>query len=257
MLLGFMVLGFTYEVSSLAVTKPTPIKTELSQDEKMYRGILKMGWYNKFVTPAYAKRLIKEVNEVLSLPDNKWMPPHILLGLAINESDLKWWSISGSKYMPDCGICQNHTPLFARSLKARRILCKQLTKSTKLSFEYAMKELNTIRSKWCSRKKPVKLKKESEKAYSKRVAKWKYGHYKCILNIYNQGPTYARTSCNTMYRGKKLSPSIYKYKVRRCQIIKKYWLRSLCFSKGLELGKRGRTTCRYAYSIDWITRNYK
>lgn len=219
-------------------------------DERMYNATMEMRGNYRHINSKYVKRLIKEVNEITSIPKNSWMAPQDLLGLAMGESDLRWWVITGRNGMWDCGIGQNHTPLFRKTYKERWKLCQQLTKSTKLSLEHTMKELNIIRNGWCL-KRYKRLKKKNK-------TKWKYKQYRCTLNIYNQGPRFlTRKSCWVRYKNKNYTPKKYKQKVYRCLYINKYWLRIYCFIRGLELGHKPKKSCRRAQSLYWINQVYK
>jgi len=235
-------------------------KTDAQEEYKKHlvEGILTMRGQFRHVTREFAERIVKEVFEVIAMPGNGWIKPHDLIGLAINESDLRTWVVTGTYVKPDCGITQNHTPLFAKSLKERRALCKRLTESTKLSFIYAMKEMNMIDKRYCSRYvvKPKRRKKESLKRFNARIQKWKMRRYRCLYNNFNQGPQFLWKSCEQRTKEKKYSPEKYKRRLRLCQIRDLYWVRSLCFSTGVKLNKKPSQSCRRAWSVKWIKRVY-
>lgn len=221
-----------------------------NKDKKIYTATMQMRGGYRHITPKYVKRLIKEANEVTSMPGNNWLSTQELMGIVMGESDLRWWIITGRRGMWDCGIGQNHTPLFRKSYSERWKLCKKLTKSTKLSFIYTMKELNQIRNRWC----------KNRYNYLKRKnpSKWKFKQYRCIFNIYNQGPRFlTRKSCWVRYKGKNYGARKYKRLVSRCLYINRYWLRTYCFIRGMYLGTKPRISCRKALSLRWIDKVYK
>ena len=249
LMLATFFIFLTYGSNKYCNSSPKSKISSIQEDNKMYKAIMDMRGKYPHISPQYTKRLIKEVREVIAIPGNEWITPQELLGLVMGESDLRWWIITGNKGMWDCGIGQNHTPLFRKTYKNRWKLCKQLTKSTKLSFIHTMKELNIIRNKWCI-KRYKKLKK-------KNFIKWKYKQYRCLFNIYNQGPKFlSRKNCYIRYKNKNYSSKKYKHKLKRCLYINRYWLRTYCFIRGIELGYKPVKSCRRAYSIDWINRVY-
>ena len=256
LLLGFFVLGFSGE-NAVGGDKPyvnAIKKVDKNYEKRMVQGLMAMRGSYPHVNKAYAERLVKEAIEVTSMKGNQLMKPHDLLGMALNETDLRGWLITGTYSKPDCGITQNHTPLFAKSLKARRALCVRLTKSTKLSFIYAMKEMNMNRSKYCLRiyRKPVKRKTETLKSFGKRIYKWRNNQFRCAYNLYLQGPNYLRGPCTKRIRKKGRTPQEYWKRVARCRFNNNYWLRSMCFAKGVEIGKKPKYSCRRAGSMWWI-----
>lgn len=239
-----------YETSFAEKINKKHTKDLNSADKKMYTATMQMRGSYYYISPQYVLRLIKEINEVTSEPKNSWMSPQDLLGLVMGESDLRWWIVTGKDGMWDCGIGQNHTPLFRRTYQGRRKLCKQLTKSTKLSLEHTMKELNTIRNSWCL-KRYKRLKKKNKVA-------WKYKQYRCNFNIYNQGPRFlTRKSCWVRYKNKGYTTKKYRQRLNKCLYINRYWLRTYCFIRGAELGYKPTKSCRRASSLKWINRVYK
>ncbi len=251
-LLLFLVGGLAFSIYNNKPCSGSPKSkiTAVQEDSKMYKAIMEMRGNYPHIGPQYVKRLIREVREVSSIPGNEWMSPQDLMGLVMGESDLRWWIVTGKRGMWDCGIGQNHTPLFRRTYKDRWKLCQQLTKSTKLSLIYTMKELNTIRNKWCI-KRYKNLKKINH-------TKWKYKQYRCIFNIYNQGPRFlTRKNCWVRYKSKNYTNKKYKRKLKRCLFINRYWLRSYCFVRGMELGRKPAKSCRGAFSLKWINRVYR
>ena len=247
---AFFLVAPVYKTSGQCNSSPKSNKINLVQENnRMYKAIMDMRGNYRHMTSKYANRLVKEAREVTAMPGNTWMSPQELLGLAMGESDMRWWVITGKPGMWDCGIGQNHTPLFRKTRKARWKLCKQLTQSTKLSLIHTMKELNTIRGKWCLRRyKSLK---------KKNHTKWKFKQYRCIFNIYNQGPRFLlRKSCWVRYRGKNYSPKKYKHKLRRCLYINRYWIRTYCFIRGMEVGRKANRSCRRALDVRWVNKVY-
>jgi len=240
------------------VKKPPVTTKEQAENTRLVNGIMVLRGYFRHVNVAYAKRLVKEAREVLAMPGNSWMPIHDLIGLAINESDLRVSLETGPYYRADCGITQNHTPLFERSGKKRRELCERLKKSTKLSFIYAMKEMNIVKKQICSRyyRKPVKRKKESQKRFDRRMKRYQSKWYRCLFNTYNQGPRFLRLSCEQRINKKKYTKSEYRRRLYRCKHRGRYWIRSLCFATGVTLSKKPSKPCRWAWSEQWINRVY-
>lgn len=212
----------------------------------------------KHMSRPYAKKLSREIYTTVRKKQNSWIHPYILLGLAINESDLRWWLTTGYMGNRDCGICQNHVALFRDTYWKRIILCKELMKSSALSFDYAMKELNSIRRLWCTNryKKPQQggLSKDE---YSRRIVKWNLNRLRCLLNLYNQGPRYfSRQKCN-FARKKKETPKEYSYRVKRCYYRNRYWIRSLCFTVAAMTGNRTHMFCRLVTSVNSIKKQFK
>ena len=148
--------------------------------------------------------------------------------------------------------------IYPKNFKQREILCSRLSKSTKLSFEYAMKELNVIKNRWCRRyfKKVQRKRNETTLTFKLRLKNLKYSKYRCLLNVYNQGPRYVFSTCKSRLNKKKYFLNKYKQKMRQCIYINNYWIRSMCFSAGLKLGRRGKNSCRGAYSLSWVVKNY-
>ena len=214
---------------SLFMTQPNNTQKKLENSVMLLMG------HNKHVTKVYAKKLSREVVQITSKKENAWMDPYILMGLAINESDLKWWIKTGRGSSLDCGITQNHVPLFRKTYAGRIKLCERLRRFTKLSFKYAMLELNTIKRKWCA----------------KNINK-----VRCVLNVYNQGPRFLwRKNC-WLKRKKNETYKKYIRRIYRCKYRNRYWIRSMCFTTGLWLGRKPKITCRRALSIRWVKKVY-
>ncbi len=209
------------------------------------RGLLAILGHMKHVTPEVAMRLVAEAREVLTAPGNGWLPLPMLLGMAVNESDLRWWLRLGL----DCGMYQNRVNQFVRGTKAHRNLCIQLSKSSKMSAEYAMKELNRYRERYCLRYIPRPEAPEGLSGWHQRQAE-------CALSIYFQGPFWlTRRGCK-IPQPHWMTPEGHAEQVRRCEVKNRYWLRSTCFAVGVHLGQKPRWTCRKAWTMAAVARAY-
>ena len=51
------------------------------------KGLIVTRGQQRHVTQIFSERIVKEAKEVLSVEENKWMPLHMLLGIAISETD--------------------------------------------------------------------------------------------------------------------------------------------------------------------------
>lgn len=218
----FMFLTFMFATQGKAL-----VLRQKMVDDELHKSLVVLTKYSaKSVRKEeYLKRLVKEAKQVVRIKGNEWLTPQDLLGLAIGESDLRWWVVTGKNTWYDCGICQNHTPLYAHTVRARKELCKKL-QNTLLSFTYAAHELNLYRNKYCTNprsrhyvKKPTIKKGESIKDFIKRYLLYKENMYKCVFTLYNQGPN-IRWSTNP------------------------YWVRTLCFINSVERGKYFKYPCR-------------
>lgn len=211
--------------------------------DTMFKGIMLQRGHMKHVTKVYAKKLVQEAVDVVQEEEYSWISPELLLGLAINESDLR----GNLKRGYDCGLTQNRVTIFKARKKARVKLCKKLTNSTKLSFEHAAKELTKIKKKYCKwydgKKDEYDLKCRKDSKYCGRYRHYRRRFLRCLLNNYNQGPRYYKEEdCKGYWK---------------CRVRARYWKRVLCFATGVRLGKDPRWTCRRARSIKWIARAYR
>lgn len=233
--------------------------TLTSKENLMLTGIMGMCGKYPHVNRELALRVIKETIEVTSNKQFNWLESHDLLGMAINETDLRWWSVTGSRGLWDCGITQNHTPIFAKSFNDRKQLCNRLVKDTKLSFVLAARELTMNKDRWCSKRfiKPLRIAGESTDIYNKKISNWKLNIYKCSFNMYLQGPNYLRGPCEKRISKKNRSKKEYNRRVQICYRNNLYWLRSMCFSVGVRLGKVPKLDCRLARSLTWIKQVYE
>jgi len=232
------------------------------------RGIMAVRGHQRHVTPKYAERLAREAREVVAQKGNEWMEPHVLLGMAVTESDLKWWLKSGHGSKADCGLTQVNITRLRMTPGKKRRLCRRMCKSTKLSMQWTMIELNEIRRKYCNGRWLARLRRFNR--YTKYAKLTKRQQFlRCVLNVYNQGPRflmYMYHRCNFHYRtAEDISPGFQATKRRRCESRNRYWIRTLCFSRGIrekKMPKRrvGRiirkTSCRYAYSLAWVDQVY-
>jgi hypothetical protein len=235
------------------------------------KGVLAVRGHMRHVTPKIVKILAEETKRILGKPGNKWITPSQLIGLAINESDLRWWlrlyttpyqsQFRGVPPGADCGITQNrvsvYIPYWRRWLKE----CKRIAQlrkprySIRASFSWALRELNRIRSRWCC----IRGDKRST-CRVRQVRKPGNEHFRCIMNVYNQGPRFAY-----VWRVRNCKPRQevwenarhHKRRIFKCKLKNNYWLRTMCFAEGVRLGRKSRWSCRYAHSLAWIKRAYR
>ncbi len=163
-----------------------PADQQRVQDKTLADGLLAIRGHMKHVNAKLANKLVREAREVLSKPGNSWLPIHILLGMAINESDLRHWLNVGL----DCGLTQNNIHyLFPRWKRWRQWkLCHRIKKSSKLSFEMALLELNKIKRRYCGKKR------------------W---FMECLLNVYNQGNGFLfKRGCRSYVKGGSIIASV-------------------------------------------------
>lgn len=214
----------------------TPVQTAQVkvQIDPLVKGILAVRGHFKYVTPEFAARLAKEVRELLKRPGNEWLKPAELIGLAINESDLRSWLRQGL----DCGITQVRVNVVRKYRYQQRALCYQLSKSTRLSFEWAIAALNRIHHRYCRQ--------------------WTgQQHRRCVMNVYFQGPVVRnRRKCKRRKHEWSTAESI-ETRYRRCVYDNRYWLRHKCFAEGVRLGRKASHSCRRVTSNGWIRRAYK
>ena len=239
--LYFCIISTTQSV--VAYPPVTPLPDMIEVENTLAEGLMEIRGHRRHVTPKYANRLVEEVKKVTSKDEYSWMSPELLLGVAINESDLRPNLIVGY----DCGITQNRVTIFTKSRKNRTVLCRKLATSTKRSFIYAAKELTEIKDRYC-----VRQWKRMEKARARckegdlpcAVAdRTELAFTRCALNSYNQGPRFFREeNCE---EGE-----------RRCIVRARYWQRVLCFATGVRLGRTTQRNCRAASSIEWIAKAY-
>lgn len=174
---------------------------------------------------ALAIRYVQETIRVTSIPKYSWLTPVDLLALAANETDFRAHLIAEHGCYDargwDCGITQNRASVFLGKTRKGRELCTALSKSSRLSFNYAARELTGYRNRYCKRL----LKKYGDRH-------WRFR--RCVYNIYNQGPRYFRRGW-----------------------LSRYYLRVKCYKTGILLGRRPRWSCRKARGESWIKRNYR
>lgn len=204
------------------------------------KGLMAVRGRERYVTPALVSRLEKEAREVVAMPGNGWMKPHILLGLAVTESDLKGNLKAGYGAVADCGLTQINITRFRMSRYKKIRLCRRIRKDTKLSMVWTMKEMNTIKLKYCNA------------VWLKRIVRYqRYGtwrmltadqhFWRCVLNTYNQGPrfiTYKHNTCTFKRRFREDPSQAYLDKqAKKCRSRNRYWLRTMCFATGIRLNK--------------------
>jgi len=148
----------------------------------------------------------------------KLVDPIMLLAIAAVESDFRHWRRANKV---DCGICQTRVTVFYRGRAAERF-CQRLLKSPVLSFQYATRELTHYRRTYC-----------------RKETGWR--QTRCVLNTYNQGIKYLK---------------IERCRSERCKKQARYWIRVLCFARGIEERRRPKRDCRKAKSRQWIEKTY-
>ena len=224
-------------MNSLVVVLAGLLTASPVSETNLVRGVLAVRGHMRHVNKAFATKLVKEAIEVQSRKGNRWFPVHHLLGMAVNESDLRPWLRKGL----DCGLTQNRVDnrIFkVRGWHARMKLCKKIAKSSKLSFEYAMLELNHIKVRYCRRYRGRSL-------------------LECAHNVYRQGPKFLTRRRCRFRRNVWETAHQLKRRERRCRNINRYWIRGACFAEGIKRGKKARWSCRRALSLGWIDRAYR
>jgi len=257
---------------SVATAVPASMSTTV-----FMRGLGALRGHMKHVDAKLTARLEKEARAVVSKPGNTWMPAHLLLGLAITESDLKWWLKRGYGTVADCGLTQINLTSLRMSYRKKWSLCRMLRGKRKapggktpttLSMEWTMKELNHIKGKYCTASWLARIKRWH------RWSKWRgltdrQHFFRCILSVYNQGPRWLPhryNTCTFKHRFIEDPPqSFLDKKAAKCRSRNLYWLRAWCFGEGVRLGKapmvkrRGRlrrVSCRRVWSMAYVKRIY-
>ena len=214
--LGICIVAFGLLLCSYSQAKVAREQTP----DKLERAVLAIRGHFKHVRKHH-KKLVAAAREAAGKAKAPWITPELLLALGIQESDLRWWLKVGL----DCGIAQNRVNEFCRKRKCYKKLCSRLSKSAKLSMEYAVIELEKIGRRYCRRRD----------VYGRRLRKGSWQWRRCVYNVYNQGPYYNRNN--------------------------RYWLRLSCFHRAMVEGraptrmKRGKPVlipCRWAKSLRWI-----
>lgn len=254
----------------------TPASTATKRDVtetlgSLEKGILAVRGHFRHVTPKIAKIIVKEARTVTSMSGNRWLTAAQLIGLAINETDLRWWlrmyttpKQSIIRKIPpgaDCGITQIRVNVYIPRWPTWLNECKRISQfskpeySIRESFKWSMRELNKIRNKWCCVRGD-----KSPTCRIKQVRKEGTERFRCVFNVYNQGPRFAY-----LWRVRMCKPPQYwwdtpdsrKERVRKCRVKNNYWIRTLCFAEGVKLGRKSRWPCRHAYSLTWIRNAYR
>jgi hypothetical protein len=204
----------------------TPPAAPQSRAERLTAGVLAIKGsrphLRSILGRLVARRIVEDALAATRLPKYAWLPTRTLLAIGANESDLIPWCRGGpGRY--DCGIAQNRATVFRKSRKDRETFCQAVRANPALSFRYAALELTRYKDRYCR--------------YKKGWRKWR-----CILNTYNQGPNYVtEETCTT----------------GRCKVKSRYYLRVLCYERGIKLGRAPRWNCRKAQSKRWIDRAYR
>lgn len=190
-------------------------------------GILAVRGHMRHVDQPFAERVVRSVRRVVSNPRYSWIAPELLIGLAVNESDLR----AGLRVGYDCGITQVRVVGRARTPSGMKRLCASLSSSMDRAFEMAAETLTINRDRYCTY--------WYDKARQDGRYRWKLA--RCVLNVYNQGPFYLKSEkCGTS---------------AKCKVRSRYWLRVLCFASAIKNGRSGRG-CRRIWSLRQIRRRY-
>jgi hypothetical protein len=274
------------------VTKTVPstfsaAKIVVAQTQRLIKGIMAIRGKEKHVNKVYAARLVKEAREVIAEKGNSWMKLHILLGVAVMETDLRWWLKRGYGVQADCGLTQINLTSVRMSRYKKRRLCQMLrgkrkapggVTATKLSMRWSMKEMRTIKAKYCQGKWLARMKRNHKWTKLRKLTS-KQHFWRCMLLVYNQGPrviTYKHNTCTFKRRYREDPSQAYLDKLaKKCRNRNRYFFRTWCFATGIDLAKppryakrkwtrKGwkitgyrRASCRHAYSIGWVNKRYK
>ncbi len=206
--------------------------------DPLVKGLIAVRGHMRHVTPAIAKRLVKEARMVTGRIGWSWIKPHELLGLAITESDLRLNLVSGL----DCGITQVRVDQWVRGRWRQKKLCQKIARSTLLSMQYSMAELTKIRHRYC-----WQWRRRGRKQFMR-----------CVRVVYNLGPSWRnRRRCRRGRTYAHHSAAGVEKAYRRCVVRLRYHLKVACFSRGILLGRKARRSCRHARSWRWIKRAYR
>lgn len=137
----------------------------------------------------------------------------------------------------DCGVTQQN---FAGVPKWVKFKCKQVIKSSTLSFMMAAEEL-AKHTLWCR-----------NKAHLDRMPE------RCILNRYNGGPYYRREE-QCKQKCDALPPEHQgrcKFGVRRCMITATYWVRVLCYQEAARTATAPTKNCSWCWNRDKIQNHF-
>jgi hypothetical protein len=248
---------------TLAVVLTAATTSASAQDRPSYkptliRGLLALRGHFNHVKYRFAAKLAREAAKVVSEPGNEWMPAHVLLGLAITESDLRYWLKRGRGVVADCGLTQINLTSLRLSYHQKRRLCERLRKygATLLSMRRTMREMRRIRARYCNAAWLARIKRYHRWGRLGRLTDRQH-FWRCALSLYNQGPrwlSFARNTCTFQTGG---LPSTLARKTRYCRDRNLYWLRVHCFSTGVRLGLapryRGRrASCRRVGTMRYV-----
>ena len=173
----------------------------------------------RHITMELVSRVESAARRVVAARRYRWLTPELLVGLAINESDLR----PGLRAGFDCGITQIRVTVRYKNRRRARKYCQELVDDVYLAFRHTAEVLTVSRDKYCGywwRR----WKKSPEDRHARRRFR------RCVLNVYNQGPWY--------YRREKCGDD------RRCRYKAGYWNRVSCFAAALKSGHRPRWRCR-------------
>ena len=209
---------------------PVVVKACTTKRSKAYRGVMSIRSHMTHITPALVTEVEETVKRIVSKAAFKWLTPELLIGLAINESDLR----PGLKHGYDCGVTQVRITSI-RSRKKAKAYCKRLASDMEFAFTRSAEMLTEIRDRHCR----YWWRKYSET----KLPRYEWRFRRCLLNVYNQGPWYyRREAC----KGEA-----------RCRVKARYWNRVTCFATAVKLGRKPRWRCRKAWSDRWVRRAYR
>lgn len=246
--------GAVMSVKSVATTVRSSMLSENIVFTQYVKGLMALRGYEKHVTQTYVQRLVKEANEVVKEPGNSWMPAHILLGVAVTETDLRWWLKRGYGTVADCGLTQINLPsVTGMSTYKKWKLCKMLCgkrkapnglTATKYSMRWTMKEMRKIKTKYCNATWLARIRKWHPRWTWRGKMTADQHFWRCMLSVYNQGPrfvTYKHNTCTFKRRFIEDPSQAYLNKeAAKCRNRNRYWLRAWCFAEGIRLSKAPR-----------------
>jgi len=268
--------GSKGSVKSVVRTVPALFSTAklvATQTQRLIRGIMAIRGKEKHVDWQYAAKLVREAQEVVAEKGNEWMKPHILLGVAVQETDLRWWLKAGYGSVADCGLTQINITRFRMPSYKKRRLCRALCKkkNTKMSMQWTMKEMRRIKDNYCNATWLKRIKRYHRWTKLRTMTDEQH-FWRCVLTVYNQGPRFVTYKYNTCtFKWKRWGPSQARLDkdTKKCRSRNRYFFRAWCFAEGIRRvkvptykyirrGKRrvNKASCRSAYSMAWIDKRY-
>lgn len=168
--------------------------------------------------------------------------PFFLIALSRMESDfLGLMQLSPKCSMPgetfchaDCGITQ-HNIHGSRAWVKRE--CRTLARDHRLAM----------------RKSALEIKHHLEWCKTKSHQSWHKPYMRCVLNRYNQGPSYLTLDlCRSRRKEPWMTDQDYQKVRKRCLGRAAYWMKLLCFYHGAKTLKPLVRSCRYCFSLKSI-----